>query len=96
LSLNASFRPKKRFHFELFWARLEGFEDAVKEGWRCEDEIVDPFARLDALFRNTAKHLQAWGQREVGNVRLNIAIANYVIFSLDVAQEKRQLPESFG
>jgi hypothetical protein len=75
--------------FELFWAQLDGFEDAVKEGWRCDESIVDPFARLDALFGNTAAHLQAWGQREVGNVKLNIAIANSTIFRLDVAQERR-------
>jgi hypothetical protein len=48
-----------------------------------------PLARLDALSRNTAAHLQAWGQREVGNVKLNIAIANSMIFRLDVAQERR-------
>jgi hypothetical protein len=55
LSLSASFRPKHRFRFELFWAKLEGFEDAVKDAWKCDENLVDPFQRLDALFRNTAR-----------------------------------------
>jgi mannosylglycoprotein endo-beta-mannosidase len=93
LSLNGACRPKRRFRFELFWTRLEGFEDAVKEAWQCEDSIVDPFKRLDALFRNTAKALQAWGQRRVGNVKIQMAIANLVILRLDAAHDRRQLSE---
>jgi hypothetical protein len=91
LAFNATLRPKKRFKFELFWLKLEGFEDAVKEAWRCDEEITDPFRRLDALFRNAAEALQSWGQRKVGNVKLQIAIANSVIFRFDVAQERRLL-----
>jgi hypothetical protein len=49
LSLNANFRPKRCFRFELFWAKLEGFEEAVKDAWQCDDSLVDPFKRLDAL-----------------------------------------------
>jgi hypothetical protein len=92
LSLNAAFRPKRRFRFELFWAKLEGFEDAVKDAWNCDDTVVDPFKRLDALMRNTAVALQAWGQPKVGNVKLQMAVANFVIFRLDAAQDVRQLP----
>ena len=35
LSMSATNRPKQRFKFELFWLRLEGFEEAVKEGWQA-------------------------------------------------------------
>jgi hypothetical protein len=59
LSLNATFRPKKRFKFESFWLKIEGFEEAVKEAWQCDPQIVDPFKRLDAQFRNAATYLQA-------------------------------------
>jgi mannosylglycoprotein endo-beta-mannosidase len=93
LALSAAPRPKKRFQFELCWTKLEGFQDAVKEAWRCDDSIVDPFKRLDALFRNAASFLQSWGQRKIGNIKLNIAIANVLIFWLDVAQERRPLSE---
>lgn len=59
LSMNAGHRPRQRFKFELFWLKLEGFDDAVKEGWTCAANIVDPFQRLDACFRNLASYLQA-------------------------------------
>jgi hypothetical protein len=59
LSMNVSHKPKRRFKFELFWLNLEGFNDVIKDGWRCEATIVDPFLRLDACYQNLAAHLQA-------------------------------------
>lgn len=41
-----------------------------------------PFHRLDVLLRNAAQYLTAWGQKKVGNVKLQIAIANWVILQV--------------
>jgi hypothetical protein len=41
--------------------------------------------------RSAAKHLQAWGQRSVGNVKIKIAIANILIFIFDQEQDRRRL-----
>jgi hypothetical protein len=96
LSMTAALRPKKRFKFETFWLQLEGFDDAVREGWKCGTEITDPFLRLDACFRNLAVHLQAWGDRKIGNLKLQIALANLIIHRFDAAQESRNLsPEEW-
>jgi exonuclease III len=59
LSLSNGLRPKQWFKFEVFWASLPGFLEAVREAWVCDHNIVDPFKRLDALFRNTAASLQS-------------------------------------
>ncbi|XP_073368076.1 uncharacterized protein [Aegilops tauschii subsp. strangulata] len=91
LSTSAPFCPKRRFRFETCWTRLEGFEQAVKDAWVCEDDTVDPFKRLNALLRNTASALQAWGQCKIGNIKIQMAIANFVILRLDRAMESRQL-----
>jgi hypothetical protein len=91
LALCNGARPKQRFKFEVFWASLPGFQEAVREAWVCDDSITDPFKRLDALFRNAAVSLQAWGQKLVGNVKLQIAMANIIILRFDVAQERRHL-----
>jgi hypothetical protein len=91
LALNAAFRPKRRFRFDTCWLKLEGFDEAVKEAWVCDPAIVDPFRRLDALFRNAAERPQSWGQKRVGNIKMKIAIANTLILRLDVAQERRML-----
>lgn len=93
LSTNVHFYHKRRFRFEVYWTKLDGFDDAVKEAWVCDDAIVDPFKRLDALFRNTAIFLQAWGQRKTGNIKLLMAVANWIIFRFDQVQERRLLSE---
>ncbi|XP_071685294.1 uncharacterized protein [Lolium perenne] len=91
LSLNNGFRPKQRFKFEVFWTKIPGFQEALAEAWVCDDSIVDPFKRLDALFRNAAASLQAWSQRSVGNIKLQLSIANLIILRFDAAQDRRQL-----
>jgi hypothetical protein len=83
ISMNASHRPKQRFKFENFWIKLEGFDDALREGWRCDIGITDPFARLDTCFRNLASRLQSWGDKQVGNLKLQIAMANLLIHRFD-------------
>jgi hypothetical protein len=91
LTLNAGHKPKRRFRFERFWENLEGFDEALQEGWRCDERIVDPFQRLNELLRSAAAHLQSWSQKAVGNVKLKIAIANLVIHKLDAALDHRLL-----
>ena len=67
--------------------RLQGFEQAVREAWVCDDDIVDPFKRLDSLLCNTATALQSWGQRKSGHIKTQMAIANYIILKMDRAME---------
>lgn len=93
LSTSMHFSQKKRFRFEVYWTKLEGFEDAIREAWRCDPAIVDPFKRLDTLFRNAAAYFQAWGQRKTGNIKLLMAVANWVIFRMDQVQEVRPLSD---
>ena len=57
----------------------------------CDDAIIDPYKRMDALLRNSAATLQAWGQHKVGNVKLMMRVASWVIQRLDIAQENRAL-----
>ncbi|XP_073367887.1 uncharacterized protein [Aegilops tauschii subsp. strangulata] len=84
---------KRRFRFEKFWTKLDGFLDVVKEAWVCDSDITDPFHRLDVLLRNIARALDAWGQKKVGNIKLQIAVANLVIMQFDCVQESRLLSE---
>ena len=75
----------------IFWTKLDGFEDIVREVWIRDPVITDPFKHLDSLLRNTAHGLTAWGQKKVCNIWLQIAIANWEILQFDKAQEKRVL-----
>ena len=52
---------------------------------------MDPFKHLDALLRNTATALQARDQRKTGNIKIQMAVATWVIARLDRVQESRLL-----
>ncbi|XP_073363493.1 uncharacterized protein [Aegilops tauschii subsp. strangulata] len=91
LSTSNTYGAKRRFRFELYWTKLEGFEEAIREAWVYSNDIFFPFKRLDALFRNTASYLQAWGQRKTANIKILMKIANWLIARLDRAQERRPL-----
>jgi hypothetical protein len=49
--------------------------DAVNLAWRFPFRNASPFQCLDWLFRNTARVLQSWSDRFIGNVRLQLEIA---------------------
>jgi hypothetical protein len=91
LPFSASLRPKRRFKFELACMKVEGFDEAMAAAWVCDQRITDPFKRLDALFNNVAEYLRAWGQRKMSNMKLQLAIANTIIYRLDLAQDSRHL-----
>lgn len=91
MSTAVRFVAKKRFRFERFWLKLEGFQEAVKGSWDSADAPLDPIARMDFKLRRLAKDLQSWSSRCVGNIRDQILMANEVILRLETAQEDRRL-----
>lgn len=79
---------KKRFQFESFWTRVEGFKEAVAVAWKCDDHIVDPLRRLNALLIATGRSLQSWSQSHCGSIRQQIGWLKELIDRLDLAEEK--------
>jgi hypothetical protein len=82
---------KRRFRFERFWVKLDGFLEEVARLWGAGPISNNPLQNLDRKLRRVGRGLQSWSQRKVGNVRDQILMANEVILRLDVAQESRQL-----
>lgn len=91
LCTDCNFSYKKRFHFRSFWPKLPGFLEVVQQAWHCPLNGADPFQRLDWLLRNTARMLQSWNARSIGNVRLQLEIAKEVLHRLEIAQDHRTL-----
>ncbi|XP_073359839.1 uncharacterized protein [Aegilops tauschii subsp. strangulata] len=91
MDLHADFHMGRRFRFESFWPKAEGFMDTVALAWNSVPSFGNPFVVLDAKLRATAKRLQTWSDRWIGNVKLQITIALEVILRLDVASDSRQL-----
>jgi len=80
----------KRFHFEDFWLRLDGFQEVVAEAWHSITH-EDPFHRFMLRLQATARKLTSWSARSVGNIKSKMAISRELISRFDKAQEDRIL-----
>ena len=93
LLTNSTIRSKQRFHFEIFWPKLDGFIEAVERGWHCDNKVTNAYRRLDCLLRNVTRELQSWAAKKIGSVKLQLLIAKELILRFDRAQEQRELSE---
>ena len=85
-------QPRKaRFHFESFWCKLEGFQDAVETAWTSVDASCCPFDTLARKFRATVRRLQSWSQKKVGHVNTQLGLAREILHQLEIAQDHRAL-----
>lgn len=67
--------------------------DTVQEAWTSIPSTGNPFVVLDNKLHATAKALQSWNDRWIGNIRLQLSIAMEVIARLDVVAESRSLSD---
>lgn len=93
LDLHADLCMGKRFKFEAFWTKADGFMDTVANAWGSVPSEGNPYVVLDQKLKATAKSLKKWSDRWIGNVKLQIAIALEVILRLDKAMDNRELTE---
>lgn len=91
LSLHAVKPGKARFHFEAFWTKLEGFQNAVEIAWSSVPVSSCPFDTLARKFRATVRGLQSWSQKKVGHVNSQLGLAREVLHQLEIAQDHRSL-----
>ena len=52
---------------------------------------VNPLVVLDRKLRALASGLRSWGERSVGNIKLQLVMAHELILRFDTAQESRRL-----
>ena len=83
--------------FEAFWTKEEGFKQMVLDTWSSIPHNGHPYVVLDHKLRATAKGLQKWSDKCIGNVKLQIGIAMEVIFRLEKEMDSRDLsPQEIG
>ncbi|XP_073363300.1 uncharacterized protein [Aegilops tauschii subsp. strangulata] len=63
----------------------------VEVAWHSVPADADPFRRLFARLKATARCLQSWGSRSVGHITSQLTTARELIYRLDVAQDHRAL-----
>lgn len=87
LDINADLYMGRRFKFETFWMRAEGFMEVVQTAWDSVEQHGNPYVVLDRKLQATAKSLKKWSNKWIGNIKLQIAIAMEVIYRLDKAMD---------
>lgn len=59
LGLNEGTTAKKRFHFESFWPKLDGFHDAVENSWVQPVTSTCPLERISLKLKRLTRTLQS-------------------------------------
>jgi len=91
LGLREGIVGKKRFHFESFWPKLEGFYDAVQQSWEGQVICNCPLETISIKLKRLTKALQSWSQKLVGNIKSQLALARHILHRLEMAQDHRAL-----
>jgi exonuclease III len=97
LGLHEFTHGNRRFHFESFWPRLDGFLEEVTQSWEQPVVASCPQQVLADKFKRLSCHLQSWSQRKVGNIKEPLQFAKEVLHQLEIAQDSRMLspPENW-
>jgi hypothetical protein len=78
---------KRRFHFEAFWPKLDGFHKAEEAAWQSVQPGPCPFSTLNLKIRPAAKELQAWSDKKVDHVASQLAMVQEILYRLEIAQD---------
>jgi hypothetical protein len=54
--------------------KLDGFSEEVQSAWEVVQGDTDPFRRLTAKLKLTARRLMSWSDKKVGCVKLQLMI----------------------
>lgn len=85
---------KRCFHFESFWPKFEGFQEAVQEAWQSVTRKPCPLETLALKFRAAARGLQSWSDRKIGHLNSQLAVAREFVHQLEIVQDSRTLTTS--
>lgn len=91
LGLKDTQHGKRRFHFESFWPKFEGFQDAVQQAWQSVPHTPNPLETLALKFRAAAKGLQSWSDKKVGHFNSQLDLAKEILHQLEIAHDSRPL-----
>jgi mannosylglycoprotein endo-beta-mannosidase len=79
------------FRFEAHWLQHDDFASIISMAWEKPFRSTDAIRVLHTKLCRTAKALRKWNRGLVRWAKMVSGIADEVIFSLDVAQEDREL-----
>lgn len=84
LGLRDNCLGKRRFHFEAFWPKIEGFQEAVQEAWSTVSGQICPFQNLNLKLKAVARALKERSDKKVGHVASKLALAREILHQLEL------------
>lgn len=96
IGLKDGSKTKKRFHFESFWTKLDGFQDVVTESWSKPLTTTCAVERVSLKLKRLNRDLQSWSQKQVGHVKTQLALARDILHRIEIAQDSRVLSQEEG
>lgn len=66
---------------------MDGFQQVITKAWATEEQEQNPFRHIFLRLRSTARRLQSWSAKSIGNISLQLMIARELIARLDAAQD---------
>lgn len=91
LGLREGVHGKRRFHFESYWPKLDGFHGVVQQSWAQPVTATCPVERISLKLKRLARALQSWSEKEIGHVKIQHSIAREILHRLEIAQDSRPL-----
>jgi hypothetical protein len=91
LGLNDGHSRKRRFRFESFWPKFEGFQIAVQSVWMSVQAARCPLETPSLKFKAIVKHLQSWSDKNVGNFKHQLGLAKEIVHRMEIARDHMQL-----
>jgi len=91
LGLRDNISGRRRFHFEAFWPKIDGFLEVVQLAWHSVPVSNCPFSTLNLKLKAAAKGLHEWSAKKVGNISSTLALTRVLLHHLEVAQDSRLL-----
>jgi hypothetical protein len=86
LGLKDKYQGKRRFHFESFWPKFEGFQDAVQQAWSSVQRKPCPMETLSLKFKAAANGLQSWSDKKDGHFKTQLEMAREITHQLEIAR----------
>jgi exonuclease III len=94
MGLHELTQGKRRFHFESFWTRLEGFMEVVELSWSQPVEANCPLQIFATKLQRLSRQLQAWSHKKVGNIKQQLLMAKEILHRLEIERDSRSLSPS--
>jgi hypothetical protein len=79
---------RRRFHFESFWTKIDGLQWAVAAAVPTSS---CPYLSVSQKFKATARGLQRWSNKTVGNLKFQLGLAWEIFHQFEIAQDNQPL-----